>query len=177
MQQDYGWGCELLRYEYRRQIKGNLDFSDDFLTKIHLFIQDTAVVHHDHVSGKIFGRAHDSCNKAVQLAIKTLPICVFAHNANKFDIKFIIAGINLSEWGTANINLIGKSSASVESVQICYEVVFRDSSWFQLLSNDMQRIQFRSQSSYCIRFVEHKSQLWVPTGNILNEIVIRQPGG
>ena len=127
LQQDYGWGCELLRYEYRRQIKGNWDFSDDFLTKIHLFIQDTAVVHHDHVSGKIFGRAHDSCNKAVQLAIKTLPICVFAHNANKFDIKFIIAGINLSEWGTANINLTGKSSASVESVQIGYEVVFRDS--------------------------------------------------
>ena len=127
LQKDYGWGCELLKFEYRRQLAGNWSLSEEFLVKIHLFIQDTAVLHHDHVSGKIFGKAHDTCNKAVQLSLKTLPICVFAHNANKFDIKFIIGGINLSEWGTQSINLSGKSSASVESVQIGTSVVFRDS--------------------------------------------------
>ena len=175
------WCKKLLLYLYRKETGTTWNLSPDFVQRIHLFLFDPTVIHHDHCSGRIYGPAHDSCNRAVQFSIRTLPICVYAHNAQRFDIKFLIKGINLSEWGVNDVMLTGKSSGSVDSIQISTQAVFRDSLKFledslENLSNTATPNELKGIKSDTITVVlshPHFNDVYQKMSNEKKEIAIK----
>ena len=82
------------------------------------------VIHHSHVSGEIFGYAHDFCNQRLKECAS--PISVIAHNLFKFDFFFVLKDFRLCVWGTKNINIGGRSLTDVQYANISNQVKFID---------------------------------------------------
>ena len=68
------------------KFKTEILFSNKLLSNITSIVNNKIVVHHSHVSGEIFGYAHDFCNQKVKENYYTIP--VFAHNQFRFDFFY-----------------------------------------------------------------------------------------
>ena len=66
---------------------------------------------HSHVTGKIFGYAHDFCNEKVR-ENKDIFSCV-AHNCFGFDVYFLLKGVRVSVWDTKDINISGSGLTTI----------------------------------------------------------------
>ena len=70
---------------------------------IHRLINVKIHLHHSHVTGRIYGYAHDFCNMKVRENLSQFSF--IAHNFFVFDMFFLIKGITPSVWGAKDINL------------------------------------------------------------------------
>ena len=66
----------------------------DLFVFVHKIISVSVHIRHSHVTGKIFGYAHNFCNEKVR-ENKDIFSCI-AHNFFGFDIYFLIKDIRLS---------------------------------------------------------------------------------
>ena len=92
----------------------------NFFENISQIINVKIHLHDSHVTGEIYGYAHDFCNMKVsenkyQFSCKT-------HNFFGFDMFFLVKGIRLSVWGTKDIN-IGESGLTNINFAINYSQV------------------------------------------------------
>ena len=77
------------------KFKTEILFSNKLLSNITSIVNNKIVVHHSHVSGEIFGYAHDFCNQKVKENYYTIP--VFAHNQFRFDFFILLKGLRSTE--------------------------------------------------------------------------------
>ena len=77
------------------KFKTEILFSNKLLSNITSIVNNKIVVHHSHVSGKIFGYAHNFCNQKVKENYYTIP--VFAHNQFRFDFFILLKGLRSTE--------------------------------------------------------------------------------
>jgi len=98
------------------------DFADNAMTK---------VPDHDHVTGKFFGAAHQSCNllRPVQYVIP-----VFFHNLRGYDEHLLVHGF--PKHKEREIKVIGQTMEKYMQIQWGKHMVFRDSLQFLSASLD-----------------------------------------
>ena len=83
-----------------------------FFETIYRLITFKVHIHHSHVTGKIFGYAHDFCN--IKIRENQVGFSCIAHNYLNFDFDFMLRGFRVSCWGK-DIN-IGGTNLSNENV-------------------------------------------------------------
>ena len=93
------------------KVKGDFLISGKFLSNMIAIIKKQVVLHHSHVTGKIIGYAHDSCNQKCRENYYTVP--VMAHNQFRFDFFLFLKGIRPSVWETTDISIGRKNSTNV----------------------------------------------------------------
>ena len=69
-----------------------------FLSKFYKVLTSKINIHHSHVTGEIYGHAHDFCNWQVRENYTT--VSLIGHNFLGFDILFMVKGFRASCWGT-----------------------------------------------------------------------------
>ena len=88
----------------------------NFFQSVHRIINVKIHLHHSHVTGEVKGFVHDFCNWLVRENHDVIP-CI-AHNFFKFDMFFLLKGIRLSVWRTADINIGGNNMTDINYAQI-----------------------------------------------------------
>ena len=87
-------------------------------------LQIYAFVHHSHLTGKIYGYAHNFCNMKVRE--NQFQFFCITHSFFGFDMLFLIKEIRLSFWGTKDINVGGSGLMSINFAIIGLQVKFID---------------------------------------------------
>ena len=106
---------------YYETIKTNKLF-----TNVHRLIRGKFHLHHSHITGKIFGYAHDFCNTT--LVEKTTPEIPFvAHNFFGFDLFYYMKAYIASAWCSKELNIGGNNLMQANYSNISGEIKLIDS--------------------------------------------------
>ena len=81
-------------------------------------------IHHSHVTGEIYGHAHDFCNW--QVRENYTAVSLIGHNFLGFDIFFMLKGFRASCWGTTELNMGGTNLTNVNFANILSQVKIID---------------------------------------------------
>ena len=81
-------------------------------------------IHYSHVTGEIFGYAHNFCNWKVRE--NKLEIPLIGHNFLGFDIFYMVKGFRASVWGTKNLKMGGTNLTNVNYAAIGGQVKIID---------------------------------------------------
>lgn len=87
--------------------------------------------HHSHVTGKIYGYAHDFRNMKVR-ENQTSFTCI-VHNFLKFDMYYLLKEIRLSVWNTKNIKIRGNGLTDINLQNISTQIKFVDTVKYYLV--------------------------------------------
>ena len=90
--------------------------TDNFFRNVHRMLKFKVNLHHSHVTGKIFGCAHDFCNWKTR-DYKT-EISVLAHNFFGFDAFFFFKGYQVTTWGTKDVRIGGNNLTHINYANI-----------------------------------------------------------
>ena len=117
-------------------LQGRFDYETlitiNFFESIHRLIIVKIHLHHSHVTGKIYGYAHDFCNMKVRENQNQFS-CI-AHNFFGFDMLFLIKEIRLSVWGTKDVNIGGTELTNINFASLGSQVKFIDTMKYFLTS-------------------------------------------
>ena len=114
------------------------EFEYETLTTINFFESTHRVINikihlnHSHVTGKIYGHAHDFCNMKVRENQNQF-FCI-THSFFVFDILFLIKGIRLSVWRTKDISIGVTGLTNINFANISSQVKFIDTMKYFLTS-------------------------------------------
>ena len=86
--------------------------SDRFFVHVHRLIKGKNHLHHSHVTGNIYGYAHDFCNTTVIEKTKS-EIPLIAHNFFGFDIFYYVKTFVASAWCSKKLNIGGTNLTHV----------------------------------------------------------------
>ena len=103
----------------------SLFVSKNFVSSVINLLYCDIWVHHLHVSGNIYGCAHDFCNRKVK-ELCNQPISVFAHNLFRFDFFFVLKGLRFSVWRTKDLNMGGKGIRNMSYATMADQIKFID---------------------------------------------------
>ena len=155
----------LIELLMRMEIIDNVEHSEllrnpnSIITDIANTLTDVLVVDHCHYSRKIFGYAHKRCNSKRSTRFFDLTIPVFAHNACRFDNKYIVSGIDRLLLQKDELCIIGQSVDNHSYIK-AGNLFFLDSLKFLPSSLDdlsssktVQEQQRQNESMYS--FLEH----------------------
>ena len=98
--------------------------TSNFFEKLYRILNYKIHYHHSHITGKIFGYAHDVCNRKVR-GNKT-ELSFIGHNFLGFDIFYMIKGYKASCWGTNDFNMGGSNLTTVNFANIGAQVKIID---------------------------------------------------
>ena len=87
-----------------------------FFSSIYRLLQAKVHIHHSHVSGEIFGYAHDFCNWKVRENKYEIPL--IGHNFLGFDIFYMVKGYRSSCWGTKEFSIGGTNLTNVNYANV-----------------------------------------------------------
>ena len=89
--------------------------TNKFFTNVHQLIRGKFHLHDSHITGKIFGYAHDFCNTT--LAEKSTPEIPFvAHNFFGFDLFYYMKAYIASAWCSKELNIGGSNLTNLTQV-------------------------------------------------------------
>ena len=130
---------QIYAFVYQRLMdfhQGRFDYETlttiNFFESIHSLINVKILLHQSHVTGKIYGYAHDSCNMKVRENQNQLS-CI-AHIFFGFGMFLLIKGIKLSVWGTKDINIGGTGLTNINFPYISSQGKFVDTIKYFLTS-------------------------------------------
>ena len=110
--------------------KSNIDYetitTDKFFTNVHWLIRGKFHLHHSHITGKIFGYAHDFCN-AIYIERSTPEIPFVAHNFFGFDLFYFMKAYIVSAWCSKALNIGGTNLIQANVGNISGEIRLIDS--------------------------------------------------
>ena len=110
--------------------RGNIDYetitTNKFLTNVHRLIRDKFHLHHSHITGKIFGYAHDFCNTTLVESTPEIPFV--AHKIFDFDLFYYIKAYTASAWCSKKLNIGSTNLTQVNYGNISREVRLIDKS-------------------------------------------------
>ena len=95
-----------------------------FLSKFYKVLTSKINIHHSHVTGEIYGHAHDFCNW--QVRENYAAVSLIGHNFLGFDIFFMVKGFRASCWGTIELNMGGTNLTNVNFANISSQVKIID---------------------------------------------------
>ena len=97
-----------------------------FFTNVHQLIRGKFHLHHSHITGKMFGYAHDFCNTT--LVEKTTPEIPFvAHDFFGFDLFYYMKAYIASAWCSKESNIGGNNSTQANYGNVSGEIKLIDS--------------------------------------------------
>ena len=100
--------------------------TNKFFTNVHRLIRGKFHLHHSHITGKIFGYAHDFCNTT--LVEKSTPEIPFvAHNFFGFDLFYYMKAYNASAWCSKELHIGGTNLTQANYGNISGEIRLIDS--------------------------------------------------
>ena len=100
--------------------------TNKFFTNVHRLIRGKFHLHHSHLTGKIFGYAHDFCNTT--LVEKTTPEIRFTvHNFFGFDLFYYMKACIASAWCSKELNIGGDNLTQANCGNIIGEIKLIDS--------------------------------------------------
>ena len=91
-----------------------------FLSKFYKVLTSKINIHHLHVTGEIYGHAHDFCYWQVREHYTA--VSLIGHNFLGFDIFFMVKGFTASCWGTTELNMGGTNLTNVSFANISSQV-------------------------------------------------------
>ena len=95
-----------------------------FLINFYKVLNAKVHIHHSHVTGEIFGYAHDFCNWKVRENKTVVPL--IGHNFLGFDIFYMVKGFRSSVWGTNDLNMGGTNLTNVNFASVGEQVKIID---------------------------------------------------
>ena len=96
----------------------------NFFEKLFCVLNCKVHYHHSHITGKIFGYAHDFCNWRVRE--NQTELSLIGHNFLGFDIFYMIKGYRSSCWGTKDFKMGGSNLTTVNFANIGSQVKIID---------------------------------------------------
>ena len=130
--------------------KLTLDETDlKFVSKLYQKIQNIVlqsnylVIHHDHITGEIYGLAHSSCNLQVRQHGGMRNVNIFSHNAT-FDLFYVIEGMlkNLTSLRgkdySESIKPIGNTLDKIRMIFNVGHMTFKDS--YQMFADSLDNL-------------------------------------
>ena len=97
-----------------------------FFINVHRLIRGKFYLHHSHITGEIFGYAHDFCN-AMLIQREKCEIPFIAHNFFGFDIFYFLKAYVAPAWCSKEINIGGNSLTQANFGNINGEIKLIDS--------------------------------------------------
>ena len=83
-------------------------------------------MHHSHITGRIYGYAHDFCN-TTQMERSTAEIPFIAHNFFGFDLFYYLKAYIASTWCSKAVNIGGTNLTHTNFGNITREIKLIDS--------------------------------------------------
>lgn len=113
-----------MKFPNNDQIEG-MSISGNFLTDFKSKLFSTKLnLQHSHITGEIFGYAHDFCNRKVRENKNSMG--VIAHDLFGFDFFFLLKGIRFGVWKTINLSVGGSNLTQINFASISDEGKFID---------------------------------------------------
>ena len=100
--------------------------TNKFFTNVHRLIRGKFHLHHSHITGKIFGYAHDFCN-STYIERSTPEIPFVAHNFFGFDLFYFMKAYIASAWCSKALNIGGTNLTQANYGNISSEIRLIDS--------------------------------------------------
>ena len=105
------FNLKVYAYIYNKLIifpRGDIEYetitTNKFFTNIHRLIRAKFHLHHSHITGEIFGYAHDFCNTML-VERETCEIPFIAHNFFGFDLFYFMKAYIAPAWGSKELNI------------------------------------------------------------------------
>ena len=150
-------------------IDGEFDclISDKFFIHVHNQIKQKLHLHHSHITGEIYGYAHDFCNKKV-IEMENPEIPCIAHNLFGFDYWFFLKGFSTTAWTSKELSAGGNNLTNLNYSSIRGEIKFIDSlKYYQRslaeLTSSMDKIEIEKAKITMKLFLEkhyYFSSVW-----------------
>ena len=100
--------------------------SNKFFIHVHNQIKQKLHLHHSHITGEIYGYAHDFCNKKV-IELENPEIPCIAHNLFGFDFWIFMKGFSATAWRSKELSAGGTNLTNLNYSSIRGEIKFIDS--------------------------------------------------
>ena len=97
-----------------------------FFTNVHWLIRGKFYLHHSHITGEIFGYAHNFCNTMLAEK-KTCEIPFIAHNFFGFDLFYFLKAYVAPAWRSKELNIGGNKLTQANYGNINGEIKLIDS--------------------------------------------------
>ena len=110
----------------RSDIEHETITTNKFFTNVHRIIRRKFHLHHFHITGEIFGYAHDFCNTTFAER-ETSEIPFIAHNFFGFDLFYFLKAYIASAWYSKELNIGGNSLTQANYGNISGEIKLIDS--------------------------------------------------
>ena len=109
--------------------------TNKFFANIHRLIRGKFHLHHSHITGEIFGYAHDFC-KTMLAKRETCEIPFIEHNFFGFDLFYFLKAYVASPWCSKELNIGGNNLTQANYGKISGEIKLIDSFKFYQRSLD-----------------------------------------
>ena len=100
--------------------------TNKFFINVHQLIRGEFYLHHSHITGEIFGYAHDFCNTML-IEKGKCEIPFIAHNFFGFDLFYFLKAYVAPAWCSKEINIGGNSLTQTNFGNINGEIKLIDS--------------------------------------------------
>ena len=114
-----------MHFQQRMEMFQNLT-GNNFFTNVHRLIRGKFHLHHSHITGKIFGYAHDFCN-TILVEKSTTEIPLVAHNFLGYDLFYYMKAYIASAWCSEELNVSGTDLTQANYGNISGEIRLIDS--------------------------------------------------
>ena len=122
----YAFVYDMLVYFPHSDIQYETFTTNMFYINVYYLLKMKIHLHHSHITGKIYGYAHDFCNtKLTEKTASNIP--VITHNLFGFDLYYFIKGYIVSAWCSKELNTGGTILTQVNFSNIIGEIKFIDS--------------------------------------------------